>query len=142
MLYLNIHASSKGKILLLNSYISAPLQAYMPIVAFGRNGAVLHYGKNDAKFSENRNDLVLVDAGCEYKLYASDVTRAFPVGGKFVGDYKTLYDIVLASQLEVIAMIKAGVYYEELHRHSLEVVCRGLVNVLDSCFLIIYRLES
>jgi Xaa-Pro aminopeptidase len=77
--------------------------------------------------------MLLVDGGCEYKLYASDVTRAYPIGGKFEGDYKTLYEIVLECQLEVIGMIKAGVQYEELHRCALEGICKGLVKVWICC---------
>ena len=78
--------------------ISAPFQAYTPIVAAGKAGAVLHYIKNDQPLPANKSDMMLVDAGCEYHLYASDITRTFPINGKFEGDWKTTYEIVLASQ--------------------------------------------
>lgn len=72
-------------------------QAYYPIVGVGKNAATLHYNKNNAPLT-NSNDLVLVDAGCEVDCYASDITRCFPVGGKFSPEARTIYTIVLDMQ--------------------------------------------
>lgn len=72
-------------------------QAYYPIVGVGMNAATLHYNKNNAPLT-NANDLVLVDAGCEVDCYASDITRCFPVGGKFTPEARTIYTIVLDMQ--------------------------------------------
>jgi Xaa-Pro dipeptidase len=58
----------------------AMIQAYMPIVASGKRGAILHYGKNNMCVPDNKNQLLLIDAGCEYECYASDVTRTYPAG--------------------------------------------------------------
>ena len=84
-------------------------------MAAGKGGAVLHYIKNDQPLPENKSDMMLIDAGCEYHLYASDITRTFPINGKFEGDWKTTYEIVLASQkvlslfaIPVIKMIQGG----------------------------------
>ncbi|KAJ1332771.1 hypothetical protein BSLG_008400 [Batrachochytrium salamandrivorans] len=76
----------------------APWQAYTPIVAVGRSGSVLHYTKNDEPIHADANQMLLVDAACEYNMYAADITRTYPIGGKFSGDYKTTYEIVLESQ--------------------------------------------
>jgi Xaa-Pro aminopeptidase len=78
---------------------SAPFQAYTPIVAAGKSGSTLHYIQNNAPFPLNKSALLLVDAGCEYSCYASDVTRTYPLNGKFEKEYKTLYEIVLKCQL-------------------------------------------
>ena len=72
-------------------------QAYYPIVGVGMNAATLHYNKNNAPLT-NENDLVLVDGGCEVDCYASDITRCFPVGGKFSPEARTIYTIVLDMQ--------------------------------------------
>ncbi|KAI8927605.1 peptidase M24, structural domain-containing protein [Entophlyctis helioformis] len=105
----------------------APVQAYMPIVAVGRGGAVLHYGVNDKPIDKDPNQLLLVDAACEYNLYASDITRTFPLGGKFNGDFKTTYEIVLEAQKVVLDTLKAGVEWEDMHRLAAKTILHGLV---------------
>jgi Xaa-Pro aminopeptidase len=79
---------------------------YASIVAAGRNGAVLHYHANDARLS--RGDLLLIDAGAEYQGYTADVTRTFPVGGRFAPAQRDLYDVVLTAQQACIGFARAG----------------------------------
>jgi Xaa-Pro dipeptidase len=101
-------------------------QAYLPIVAFGRNAAVLHYNKNNSEVSGN--GLLLVDAGAEFNGYASDITRTWPVHGKFNPIQTQLYTIVLNAQKAIISDIKPGVEWEFLHRKATEIICQGLVD--------------
>lgn len=79
----------------------ALFQAYYPIVGAGMNAATLHYNKNNAPLT-NENDLILVDAGCEVNCYASDITRCFPVGGKFTPEARVIYSIVLDMQKVIL----------------------------------------
>jgi Xaa-Pro dipeptidase len=103
-------------------------QAYNPIVAAGKNAATLHYGRNmDQSSTVDRNQLVLVDAGCEHECYASDITRTWPVGGKFIGEARTLYEIVLRMQKAVLGELKAGVEWEDMHRLATRICCEGLM---------------
>lgn len=102
-------------------------QAYLPIVAAGNRGAVLHYGQNDGVVPQNGNELLLVDAGCEFLNYASDVTRTYPTSGTYTGDFKTIYEIVLEAQMAVLSAMKDGVEYEDLHRLSHTFILQGLV---------------
>ncbi|ORX43189.1 hypothetical protein DM01DRAFT_1313128 [Hesseltinella vesiculosa] len=101
-------------------------QSYYPIVGCGKNAATLHYNKNNAVM-ENANDVVLVDAGAEYNVYASDITRVFPVGGKFSPEARTIYTIVLNMQKASIDMCRAGVAYEDIHLKAMEIGCDGLI---------------
>src|SRR5690606_31707038 len=80
--------------------------AYTPIVAGGANACVLHYTTNNAELVDV--DLVLVDAGCEYEMYASDITRTFPVNGRFTERQRDLYEVVLAANRAAIAAVKPG----------------------------------
>ncbi len=98
--------------------------AYGSIVGSGKNATVLHYRRNDRKMEEN--DLLLIDAGCEYGYYASDVTRTFPVSGKFTSEQRAIYQIVLDAQLASIEATRAGATLEEVHKKSVDVVTRGL----------------
>jgi Xaa-Pro aminopeptidase len=84
----------------------AQYPAYWPIVAGGANACVLHYRDNNARLADG--DLLLVDAGCELDGYASDVTRTFPVSGKFSGPQKDVYQLVLAAQSAAIDTVMAG----------------------------------
>ncbi|KAJ3103377.1 hypothetical protein HDU97_010215 [Phlyctochytrium planicorne] len=102
-------------------------QAYTGIFAAGRAGSVLHYVKNNAPIPSNKSELVLVDAACELNCYASDITRCFPVGGKFEGDHKTIYEIVLKVQKAVLAAMKPGVLWEDMHRLAEKVTLDGLL---------------
>jgi Xaa-Pro aminopeptidase len=87
--------------------------AYDSIVGSGRNACILHYRENDRRMEEG--DLLLIDAGAEHDFYAADVTRTFPVSGRFTPAQRRLYDAVLAAQLEAIAMVKPGATLEGIH---------------------------
>jgi Xaa-Pro aminopeptidase len=98
--------------------------AYAPIVGSGPNATVLHYRQNDRRIEAG--DLLLVDAGCEFGYYASDVTRTFPVSGKFSRAQEAIYSIVLDAQLAAIAATRPGVAIEQIHEHALGVIVDGL----------------
>ncbi|KAJ3022929.1 hypothetical protein HKX48_004840 [Thoreauomyces humboldtii] len=102
-------------------------QAYTPIVASGRNGSVLHYIENTAPVATEPNDMLLVDAGCEVSCYASDITRTYPVGGTYSGDWKTTYEITLAMQTAVLSAMKPGVKWEDMHHLANRVAAEGLI---------------
>jgi len=102
-------------------------QAYGCICGGGTNASVLHYVNND-KDLNNPDNLVLVDAGAEHHCYASDITRTWPIGGKFNGDLKTIYNIVYDMQEAVLAEIRPGVEWEDMHRLANRVGCRGLID--------------
>ncbi|KAL5606007.1 uncharacterized protein BROUX77_003200 [Berkeleyomyces rouxiae] len=99
-------------------------QAYHSIVAAGRAAATLHYVKNDQPTKGKLN--VLLDAGCEWDCYASDITRTFPISGHFTAESRAIYDIVLRMQLECIAMLKEGVMWDDVHLHAHKVAIDGL----------------
>ncbi len=101
--------------------------AYTSIVAGGNAANTLHYVSNDKLLKEGK--LILIDAGCEYKYYASDITRTIPVSGKFSSPQKRLYNMVLDVQLKIISMIKPGVKRSELHKESEKLLCEGLVKL-------------
>jgi len=101
--------------------------AYNSIVAAGPNACILHYDRNDDELRDG--DLVLIDAGCEFNYYASDITRTFPVNGRFSEEQQALYEIVLAAQQEAIKVIKPGVPWDQPHKISVEVITRGLVSL-------------
>ena len=98
--------------------------AYSTIVGSGENATTLHYINNNRKIQEN--DLVLVDAGCEYNYYASDVTRTFPVSHKFTSAQKDIYEIVLKAQEEAIKEIKPGKRFIESYDKAVLVIVEGL----------------
>ncbi len=101
--------------------------AYNSIVAAGDNACILHYNTNNAEVKEG--DLVLIDAGCEYEHYASDITRTFPASGKFSPEQKAIYEIVLAAQEAAIAAVKPGAAWDEPHNASVKVITQGLVKL-------------
>jgi Xaa-Pro aminopeptidase len=101
--------------------------AYSSIVAGGANACVLHYVDNRATLK--KNDLVLIDAGCEYELYASDITRTFPVCGTFSGVQKALYEIVLAANLAAIEACQVGALFMDPHQAALEIMIEGLLDL-------------
>jgi Xaa-Pro aminopeptidase len=98
--------------------------SYLPIVAGGANACVLHYRANDALLQEG--DLVLIDAGCEYQMYASDITRTFPVNGRFSGPQRDLYEVVLAANAAATATVKPGNHWNDPHEAAVKEVTRGL----------------
>jgi Xaa-Pro aminopeptidase len=100
--------------------------AYTSIVATGPNACVLHYRAGDAVLKDG--DLVLIDAGCELDSYASDITRTFPVSGRFSGPQKELYEIVLAAQAAAIAEIKPGKRFMDGHDAAVRVLAQGMLD--------------
>ena len=101
--------------------------AYPSIVGGGRNACVLHYVDNAATL--RKNDLVLVDAGCEYQHYASDVTRTFPVDGRFSKQQAMLYEIVLAANQVAIAACQPGALFMDPHQIALTTMIEGLIDL-------------
>jgi len=101
--------------------------AYRSIVGGGENGCILHYTDNNAQLQDG--DLLLIDAGAEYDCYASDVTRTFPVNGKFSPAQKSLYEIVLAAQTAAIRQVKPGNHWNAPHLASVRALTRGLVKL-------------
>jgi Xaa-Pro aminopeptidase len=99
----------------------------LPIVGSGANGCTLHYIDNDRQMQDG--DLVLIDAGCEYDYYASDVTRTFPVNGRFTAEQRTIYDIVLEAHDAALECIAPGRHWNEAHDAALKVITRGLKRV-------------
>jgi Xaa-Pro aminopeptidase len=101
--------------------------AYTPIVGSGPNATILHHRRNDRLMHDG--ELLLIDAGCEYGYYASDVTRTFPVNGKFTADQRAVYQIVLDAQLAAIAASTPGKTLDEVHRAAADVIVRGLIDL-------------
>lgn len=101
--------------------------AYPSIVGGGENGCILHYIENDHKLKNN--DLLLIDAGAEYDYYAADITRTFPINGKFTTCQKTLYNIVLEAQKAAIAEVKPGNHWNQPHEAAVKVITQGLLNI-------------
>ncbi len=98
--------------------------SFEPIVASGANACTLHYGANNKKI--NDGDLVLVDIGCEYDYYASDLTRTFPANGKFSPEQKAIYELVLEAQLAAIEKVGPNYYWNDAQKITVEVITRGL----------------
>ena len=105
----------------------AAAPAYTSIVGGGRNATVLHYINNDAELQDG--ELLLIDAGCEYKGYASDITRTFPVNGRFTEAQRDIYELVLLAQESCIEMTRPGVSMDELHNRSVEILTEGMVRL-------------
>src|SRR5437899_3845084 len=101
--------------------------AYPSIVASGPNACVLHYRENDRQ--TQATDLLLIDAGCEYQGYASDIMRTFPVGGKFSAAQKAVYEIVLQAQLACIDAVKPGRAFHDYHQVAECVLAQGLIDL-------------
>lgn len=104
----------------------AQAPAYSSIVAGGANACVLHYVSNNAVLRDG--DLLLIDAGCELDGYASDITRTFPVNGKFSGPQKDLYELVLAAQAAAIDAVRLGNHWNAPHEAALSVLIRGFID--------------
>ncbi len=113
---------------LIHTFTSNQCEAsYLPIVGSGTNACVLHYIANRDEM--NDGDLLLIDAGAEYDGYASDITRTFPVNGRFSSPQRDLYEVVLASQLKAIDMTRAGNQWDEVHEAAVEVVAQGMLDL-------------
>ncbi|MCM1958057.1 Xaa-Pro aminopeptidase [Acinetobacter modestus] len=101
--------------------------AYNSIVGGGENACILHYVENNKPLKDG--DLVLIDAACEYEFYASDITRTFPVNGKFSPEQKALYNIVLDAQLAAIDATRIGNHYKYPHELAVKILTQGLVDL-------------
>ena len=101
--------------------------AYGSIVGAGANGCVLHYRDNNAKSRDG--ELVLIDAGAEYRGYAADITRTFPVNGRFTREQRALHDLVSAAQAAALAQATPGVPYEAGHDAAVETLTDGLLSL-------------
>src|SRR6266496_3160353 len=101
--------------------------SYTSIIGSGANATVLHYISNQGTLRDG--DLLLVDAGAEYQGYASDITRTFPIDGKFTQAQRDVYDLVLKTQMSCIDMVRAGVRLEDLKTHSIEMLTEGMVKL-------------
>ena len=101
--------------------------SYNSIVGGGANGCILHYVENDKELKDG--DLVLIDAACEYQLYASDITRTFPVNGKFSPEQKALYEVILKAQIAAIDAVRIGNSYKEPHHVAVRIMVQGLLDL-------------
>jgi Xaa-Pro aminopeptidase len=101
--------------------------AYHPIVGGGANACVLHYADNDQPLRDG--DLLLIDAGCEHQYYASDVTRTFPVGGRYSPAQRAVYEVVLAAQRAAFAKVRPGNHWNEPHDAAVRAITAGLVRL-------------
>ncbi len=101
--------------------------AYNSIVATGSNACVLHYRASDAVLKDG--DLLLIDAGCELDGYASDITRTFPVSGRYSGPQRALYDLTLAAQEAAAAVTRPGAHWNEGHEAAVRVLAQGMIDV-------------
>jgi Xaa-Pro aminopeptidase len=99
--------------------------AYPSIVAAGENATILHYTTNDRQM--RASDLLLIDAGAEYDWYCADVTRTLPVGPRFEGRQKDIYEVVLAAQLAAIDAVRPGARFEEPHQRAVRMLVEGLI---------------
>jgi Xaa-Pro aminopeptidase len=101
--------------------------SYHPIVGGGANACVMHYRDNDQVLCDG--DLLLLDAGCEHDYYAADITRTFPVGGRFTPAQRAIYDVVLEAQLAAIEKVRAGNHWNDPHETAVRVITQGLVKL-------------
>src|SRR5205807_7779738 len=101
--------------------------SYSSIIGGGANATVLHYVENSGELRDG--ELVLIDAGAEYKGYASDITRTFPVNGRYTKAQRDIYDLVLETQMSCVEMVRPGVTHDELKNHSVEMLTEGMVKL-------------
>ncbi|MDQ1707563.1 MAG: Xaa-Pro aminopeptidase [Pyrinomonadaceae bacterium] len=101
--------------------------SYTSIVGAGANATVLHYINNDGELRDG--ELLLVDAGAEYKGYASDITRTFPINGRYSKAQREIYDLVLETQMACVEMVRPGVTHDEIKSHSVEMLTAGMVKL-------------
>ena len=102
-------------------------EAYNTIIAGGANACILHYIENNMELRDG--DLLLIDAGCEYRYYACDVTRTYPINGRFTDPQRAIYEVVLAAQLDAIAASRPGATMTEVHAAATNRLARGLVDL-------------
>ena len=101
--------------------------SYIPIVGSGKNSCILHYNSNNSIL--NDGDLVLIDAGCEIELYASDITRTYPVNGRFTREQKEIYNIVLDAQKAAISQVRRGNKFSDPHDAAVITITQGLTKI-------------
>lgn len=101
--------------------------AYTSIVGAGANATTLHYINNDGELHDG--DLLLIDAGAEYQGYASDITRTFPINGRFTKPQREIYDLVLKAQKACVELVRPGVTHEQIKQHSIEILTEGMVEL-------------
>jgi Xaa-Pro aminopeptidase len=101
--------------------------SYTSIIGAGPNATVLHYINNDGELRDG--ELLLIDAGAEYKGYASDITRTFPINGRFTKAQRDIYDIVLETQMACVEMVRPGTTHDQLKQHSIEMITEGLLKL-------------
>lgn len=101
--------------------------AYPSIVASGSNACILHYTENTRQMQEG--DLLLIDAGCSYEYYNSDITRTFPVGDRFTPEQRILYELVLKAQLAAIDQVKPGNPWNQFHETAVRIITEGLLEL-------------
>src|SRR5271170_1959023 len=101
--------------------------SYQPIVGGGANACVMHYQDNDQPLRDG--DLLLLDAGCEHDYYASDITRTFPVNGRFTPAQRAVYEVVLDAQLAAIDKVRPGNHWNEPHEAAVRAITHGLVGL-------------
>jgi Xaa-Pro aminopeptidase len=101
--------------------------SYYPIVGGGANACVMHYRNNDQPLRDG--ELLLLDAGCEHDYYASDITRTFPVGGRFTAAQRAVYEVVLEAQLAAIEKVRPGNHWNQPHEAAVRAVTQGLIKL-------------
>ncbi|MGQ0833866.1 MAG: Xaa-Pro aminopeptidase [Gammaproteobacteria bacterium] len=101
--------------------------SYHPIVGGGPNACILHYRENDQVLKDG--ELLLIDAGCEYESYASDITRTFPVNGRFTPEQRSVYDVVLAANRAAISKVRPGNHWNDPHDAAVHTITQGLVRL-------------
>tara|TARA_B110000037_G_C17100816_1_gene497899 strand:+ start:1128 stop:2459 length:1332 start_codon:yes stop_codon:yes gene_type:complete len=114
---------------ILNQFMKngARYPAYSSIVAGGHNACTLHYVSNNSLLKDG--DLLLIDAGCELEGYASDITRTYPINGKFTSPQKDIYQIVLSAQKKAISKVTPGNYFDDPHKAAIEEIINGLIDL-------------
>ncbi len=101
--------------------------AYQPIVGGGANSCILHYRENNQPLQSG--ELLLIDAGCEFECYASDITRTLPVNGRFTSAQRAVYEVVLEANRAAIAKVRPGNHWNEPHEAAVRVITQGLVKL-------------
>lgn len=117
----------EGEILNMFMQLGAKEPAYHSIVASGDNACTLHYTNNNAQMKDG--DLLLIDAGCELDLYASDITRTYPINGKFSHSQKIIYELVLDAQKNAIDEVQPGNKFDQPHKAALKTLAQGLIDL-------------
>lgn len=105
----------------------SPRHGYAPIVGSGLNATILHYEKNDRQMQDG--EVVLIDSGCEYQYYSADITRTYPINGKFSPAQRAIYKIVLQALNGAVEMTKPGITLTDIHNYTVEVITAGLVDL-------------